>query len=144
MSGTPGTEYSLVVTKNADFDTEPNDDLAPDAQDVGVTGRVLGAIAAGVTPTTVVEPITEEIEPNDDGVEGGLPSDLTSANDWSGGYALARPNRPRVGPWRTLPIRRWDFRSIVGVCRKDVPTASSPATAVGRLSPKCSVWISRK
>ncbi|NQU24921.1 MAG: metallophosphoesterase [Candidatus Nealsonbacteria bacterium] len=41
-----GTDYSLVVTRNADFVTEPNSTLPPDAQDITATGKVLGMIGA--------------------------------------------------------------------------------------------------
>ncbi|MFV2069757.1 MAG: hypothetical protein ACC645_22555, partial [Pirellulales bacterium] len=40
----PG-KYSLVVTKDADFDTEPNDEPGLAAQDITATGIVLGAVA---------------------------------------------------------------------------------------------------
>jgi hypothetical protein len=43
-----GLEYSLVVTRNADFDLEPNS-LALDAQDLSLTGRVLGSVGAADT-----------------------------------------------------------------------------------------------
>ena len=38
------SEYSLVVTLDADFDTEPNDAPAPGAQDISLAGSVLGAL----------------------------------------------------------------------------------------------------
>ena len=37
-------DYSLVMTRNGDFDTEPNDGTAPVAQDITVPGVVLGAV----------------------------------------------------------------------------------------------------
>ncbi|MFV2070718.1 MAG: pre-peptidase C-terminal domain-containing protein, partial [Pirellulales bacterium] len=40
-------QYSLVVTKNATFDIEPNDEPGQRVQDVGATGIVLGAAASG-------------------------------------------------------------------------------------------------
>ncbi len=52
VSGTD-VDYNLVVTRNADFDTEANNDLSSDTQDITLTGRVLGTIGAGITPPTV-------------------------------------------------------------------------------------------
>ncbi|MEO2047575.1 MAG: hypothetical protein ABGX16_13500 [Pirellulales bacterium] len=47
MSG-GNTDYSLVVTRNADFKSEPNDAPAPNAQDISLSGTVLGALAGAV------------------------------------------------------------------------------------------------
>ncbi|KKM76026.1 hypothetical protein LCGC14_1384290, partial [marine sediment metagenome] len=49
-------DYSLVVIRDADFDTESNNDLAPDAQDITLTGTVLGTIDGDIAPPTM--PIT--------------------------------------------------------------------------------------
>jgi hypothetical protein len=46
VSGSAAATYSLVVTKNAAFDAEPNDSFAA-AQPLGNVSGVLGAIAAG-------------------------------------------------------------------------------------------------
>ena len=40
-------EYSLVVTRDASFDIEPNDNLLLNVQDVTLTGTLLGAAEAG-------------------------------------------------------------------------------------------------
>jgi len=74
------TDYSLLVTRDADFDTEPNDDLPPDAQPIAPAEVVLGHLDIGGVP------ITTETEPNDDGVSGGSMGDLPFANDWSGSF----------------------------------------------------------
>ncbi len=70
--------YGLVVTTDADFDAEPNDDAAT-AQDLTATGVVIGAV-------TTVAALTTEVEPNDDGLPGGSLGDLVLANDWSGSF----------------------------------------------------------
>ena len=62
-----GADYSLVVTRDADFDTEPNDDVGDQAQDITLTGSAFGALGQQVTA------ITEETEPNDDGIRRRLP-----------------------------------------------------------------------
>lgn len=76
-------QYSLVITRGADFDTEPNDELAPLAQDITSSGAVLGHVAFG-SPA-----ISGETEPNDDGVAGGSAADLPFANDLSGNFTSA-------------------------------------------------------
>ncbi|MEE8451940.1 MAG: S8 family serine peptidase, partial [Thermoguttaceae bacterium] len=48
--GSPHTDYSLVVTRGAGFDVEPNDDLDA-AQPLGRSGTVLGHLAAPYVPT---------------------------------------------------------------------------------------------
>ncbi|MDH4073686.1 MAG: PPC domain-containing protein, partial [Gammaproteobacteria bacterium] len=45
VTGDPGAEYNLVVTRGVDFDTERNDDQAQ-AQDITGTSGALGAIVA--------------------------------------------------------------------------------------------------
>ncbi|MCH8046464.1 MAG: VCBS repeat-containing protein [Planctomycetes bacterium] len=40
-------DYSLVVTRDADFDSESNDDLPPEAQDISTSGTVLGHVGVG-------------------------------------------------------------------------------------------------
>jgi hypothetical protein len=51
VTGSPGTSYGLVVTRGADFDTEPNNTI-PTAQDISTTashgGPVLGDIQPGI------------------------------------------------------------------------------------------------
>ena len=44
VSGTPGTSYSLVITSNADFDTEPNNSFAT-AQNLDGAAGVLGFVS---------------------------------------------------------------------------------------------------
>ena len=39
--------YGLVVTRDADFDTESNNTLAPDAQDITLSGTALGSLLSG-------------------------------------------------------------------------------------------------
>ena len=41
------SEYSLSVTRDAEFDGEPNNDLAPDAQDITLSGVALGFVGSG-------------------------------------------------------------------------------------------------
>ncbi|MCH8046641.1 MAG: tandem-95 repeat protein [Planctomycetes bacterium] len=43
-------EYSLIVTRGADFDTERNDGLPPGAQDISPSGIVLGHAGSGTRP----------------------------------------------------------------------------------------------
>ena len=77
-----GDVYSLVVTRNAHFDLEPNDSMAG-AQDLGDKDLVLGAVGCRA------QAITQETEPNDDGVSGGSTNDLPLANDWSGSFTAS-------------------------------------------------------
>ena len=50
-----GGNYSLVVTRDSDFDAEDNDGLFVEAQDINVTGLVAGALDAN---GVIDEPIT--------------------------------------------------------------------------------------
>ena len=45
VSGVSNQDYSLVVTRQADFESEPN---APEGQDIGLTGQVLGALPGDI------------------------------------------------------------------------------------------------
>ena len=74
-----GGDYSLVVTRNASFDLEVNSALT-NAQDISATAILLGAVAASSVA------ITDELEPNDDGLVGCTTNDLKLANDWSGAF----------------------------------------------------------
>jgi Ca2+-binding RTX toxin-like protein len=47
VSGGSNLPYDLVVTRNASFDTEPNDSFAT-AQNISATRRVLGSVGAGM------------------------------------------------------------------------------------------------
>ena len=47
VTGQPGTNYSLVVTRDGAIDTEPNDGIAT-AQDLGANTQVLGAVQKDV------------------------------------------------------------------------------------------------
>ena len=58
-----GGEYSLLVTRNADFDREPNDGLGTSAQDITLPGTVLGGVITGVaSPTGTGVPIAGPID----------------------------------------------------------------------------------
>ncbi len=74
------TDYGLVVTRQMSFDTEPNNGVGVDAQDITVTKSVMGTVS------DVVLPITTETEPNDDGSPGGSIGDLVHANDVTGSF----------------------------------------------------------
>jgi hypothetical protein len=50
-----GGNYSLVVTRDTDFDAEDNDGLFDESQDINVTGLVAGAVAA---KSVLDEPVT--------------------------------------------------------------------------------------
>jgi len=83
VSGLDG-QYSLVVTRDADFDADSDadgNDVLESAADITLTGTVLGSAVASGAPV-----ITAEVEPNDDGVPGGSLSDLPLANDWSSSF----------------------------------------------------------
>ena len=78
-------EYSFVVVKNADLDTEPNDGSeslldSSNSQDITLVGRVLGSVG------DTAQLIASEIEPNDDGQPDASLEDLTFANDISGSF----------------------------------------------------------
>ncbi|NLX56992.1 MAG: S8 family serine peptidase [Planctomycetaceae bacterium] len=79
VSGAADTPYTLLVTRGADFDLEPNDDKAPAAQDITATGVVLGALCG--------ELITTETEPN---------GSVATANDWSASFFNIGPNQFRA------------------------------------------------
>ncbi|MHC4201937.1 MAG: Ig-like domain-containing protein, partial [Planctomycetota bacterium] len=104
-----GAEYSLVVTRNAAFDVEPNDDLAS-AQDVGGHGVVLG----NVSPLS--PPIATETEPNDDGVAMGSAADLPFANDWTGSFVPIGGDDYQASLTGTISAGNdldWDFFKIM-------------------------------
>jgi len=52
VSGSPQSDYSLVITRNAGFDAKRGNDRLSDAQDITPTGTVLGSVVADVAPTT--------------------------------------------------------------------------------------------
>src|SRR5262249_17840875 len=54
VSGKPGAKFNLVVTRNADFDTEKNNSVAT-AQSLSGTTAVLGAITKGIPPFFVLD-----------------------------------------------------------------------------------------
>ena len=49
VSGDPGAQFNLVVTRNADFNTNPNNSIAT-AQPFNGNGAVLGAITKELAP----------------------------------------------------------------------------------------------
>ncbi|MCA9236858.1 MAG: pre-peptidase C-terminal domain-containing protein, partial [Planctomycetales bacterium] len=54
--------YNLVVARDLDFEVEPNDEVAPEAQDVTLNGTVLGSAAGGsVAPGTTFGLIQEKV-----------------------------------------------------------------------------------
>ncbi len=75
-----GLDYSLVVMRNADFETENNDSLA-DAQDISAVGRVLGH-ASGEFDTQSPEEVSYQWDDGTHDAALGLP-------DGGGGDVLA-------------------------------------------------------
>ncbi len=55
VSGEIGNEYNLVVTRNAQFDIEPNENLDDEAQNVIVPGSALGAVRSNIQPGLIGE-----------------------------------------------------------------------------------------
>jgi len=122
VTGDRGAEYSLVVTREATFDAEPNNNTwRYEPQDLGVTQTVLGS--AGTSKTTRLFGVMRDYQGMMSGVElhpltGALvadiplPDDLDRSNDV--GVALADgsllvggpSNRPiyefELGTWRVL------------------------------------------
>ncbi|MCH8923500.1 MAG: pre-peptidase C-terminal domain-containing protein, partial [Planctomycetes bacterium] len=54
-------DYSLVVTRGADFDTESNDGLPPEAQDISTSGIALGHVGVGEARLFGIQPVTDQI-----------------------------------------------------------------------------------
>ena len=107
VTGEAGRPYSLVITRGAEFDREPND-TPSEAQDISIAGQVLGAV--GFVPA-----ITTETEPNDDGLVGGSISDLPFANDWSGSLSAIGGNQYRAVLTGTISAgsdQDWDFFKV--------------------------------
>ena len=78
VGGTASTAYNLVVTRNAGFDTEPNDSLAT-AQDITQDAGVLGAIAPTGSYEAAAVPFTFE----DISGTGTIIAGLTNQDDAS-------------------------------------------------------------
>ncbi len=76
-----GGDYSLVILRNTGFDLESNSTFT-NAQDISGASILLGAVAASAPA------VTNETEPNDDGLVGGTTNDLAAANDFSGSFVL--------------------------------------------------------
>src|SRR5262249_7920336 len=109
IAGDPRGEYSLVVTRDAAFDTEVNDSGAA-AQALPSSGLALGAVRSRSAP------LTAEAEPNDDGVVGASLADLLSANDWSGSFEPIGANEYRAtltGEIHAGWDGDWDFFKIL-------------------------------
>jgi hypothetical protein len=105
-------DYTLLLLRNAVFDTEPNDDLSG-GQKLASPGTALGAVGA-----RGAAPITAESEPNDDGVPGGSVGDLPYADDWSGSFRPAGGNRYTAtvtGEIDEGSDRDWDFFRIMAM-----------------------------
>lgn len=73
----PGA-YHVLLLRNAQLEWEPND-ATDQASPLLLTGNLIGAIR-----DEAVRPLSAEVEPNDDGVEGITPADFRFANDLSG------------------------------------------------------------
>lgn len=109
VSGAFGADYSLVVTRNASFDTEANNSLAA-AQDLTLNNVVLGAVQG------IPAPISSESEANDDRVPGGSSADLTYANDLSGSFVSVGGSTYQAVVEGTISAGHdgdWDFFKIM-------------------------------
>jgi len=96
VGGTPGSPYSLIVTRNSDFDALPNDtlDSAPDISRYGsVLGAIGGARTGGGGPSGATLPVTLPVFLNDaDGFQWDIQNDGSigdgSSDAFDGGLRL--------------------------------------------------------
>jgi subtilase family serine protease/methionine-rich copper-binding protein CopC/type 1 glutamine amidotransferase len=98
VSGAADAFYTLLVTRDADFDREPNDDQAPSAQELTATRVALGALSGRV--------ITSETEPN---------GSVATANDWSASFLHIGANQYRASVTGTISAGNngdWDYYKI--------------------------------
>jgi subtilase family serine protease len=98
VQGTAGAAYALVILRGADIDLEPNDEKAPQAQDVSGTGVVLGAMTGQV--------VTTETEPN---------GSVAQANDWSASFVSIGLDQYRASVTGTISAGSnsdWDYFKI--------------------------------
>lgn len=80
-------EYTLLVTRGAQFDREGDNGTDGTPQPVGPSGTVLGAV--GVPPSMLVS----EMEPNDNSEDGPAREDFPFANDLRGSFLPESENR---------------------------------------------------
>ena len=115
ISGDQVQDYGLVVTRDAAYDMEPNDDKAPMAQNLGLTGVALGHLGGEV--------IIAETEPN---------NDVATANDWSTSFVSIGSNQYRAILTGTVsPGSDWDYFKI-RVAQGDALLVDQEGSATGK------------